>query len=205
MAKLSAYPQSPRNVLNVYAYLLSLASSPSSTDDLNINSLMHNNDPPDPETYYLSEGAYLSRRNSLLKTETEILRRLGFETHVALPYTLAVNYLQALDVFREQETGQKVARRTFEHLTTALYSPQLLYLTHQPTALATAGIYLAAREVGVKLPALEWWTVFDVDREDLGFLVLAIGSMKAFAESEKEKGREREREREKEREIGSAM
>ncbi len=187
MAKLSAYPQSPRNVLNVYAYLLSVPS---------LTSLEHpNNDPPDPETYYLSEGAYLSRRNSLLKTETEILRRLGFETHVALPYTLAINYLQALDVFLEQETGEKVARRTFEHLTSALYSPQLLYLTHQPTALATAGIYLAAREMGVKLPALEWWTVFDVDREELGFLVLAMGSMKAFAEKEGEK----------ERELGSAI
>ena len=65
-------------------------------------------------------------------------------------------------------------------MNTALLSPQLLYLTHQPPELAVAAIYLAAREVGVKLPSVEWWEVFDVEREVLGFLVVAMGSLEGW-------------------------
>ncbi|KAI9753207.1 MAG: GTP-binding protein Rho1 [Chaenotheca gracillima] len=178
MAKLSAYPQSPRSVLNVYAYLLSSASpfSKSGKDEVL----------PSPEEYYLSEGTYQTQRNKMMKMETLVLRTLGFQTHVALPYTLAINYLQALDVFGEP-SGPELSQRTFAHLTTALMSPQLLYSTHQPPALATAAIYLAAREVGVKLPSEEWWEVFDVDREELGFLVVGMRSMDTFVTTETEK------------------
>jgi cyclin L len=73
------------------------------------------------------------------------------------------------------------------HLNTALLSPQLLYLTHQPPVLATSAIYLAAREVGVKLPDGEWWEVFDTDREELGFVVVAMMSVQGFIAKEKEK------------------
>ena len=60
-------------------------------------------------------------------------------------------------------------------------------MTHQPPALAVAAIYLAAREVGVKLPNTEWWEVFDVDRETLGFLVVGLGSCEGWIQDEKEK------------------
>lgn len=87
----------------------------------------------------------------------------------------------------DRPLSSDVSRRTFAHLAGALLSPQLLYLTHPPAALATAAIYLAAREVGVKLAAEEWWVVFDVDREELGFLVVALLSMRGFVLAEKEK------------------
>ena len=51
--------------------------------------------------------------------------------------------------------------------------------------MAVAAIYLAAREVGVKLPSTEWWEVFDVDRETLGFLVVGLGSCEGWIRSEK--------------------
>ena len=86
-----------------------------------------------------------------------ILRTLGFDTHVALPYSICINYLQALDVFDDAERAAALAKRAFAHLNTVLLSPQLVYLTHQPSSLATAAIYLAAKEVGIKLPAEEWW------------------------------------------------
>jgi cyclin L len=63
----------------------------------------------------------------------------------------------------------------------------MIYLTHQPPQLATAAIYLAAREVGIKLPEVEWWEVFDTDREELGFLCVAMLSVEGFAQKEKEK------------------
>jgi hypothetical protein len=63
----------------------------------------------------------------------------------------------------------------------------MLYLTHQPPQLATAAIYLAAREVGIKLPEVEWWEVFDTDREELGFLCVGMLSLEGFVRREKEK------------------
>ncbi|GAB7350622.1 hypothetical protein MBLNU459_g1187t2 [Dothideomycetes sp. NU459] len=119
--------------------------------------------------------------------EAQMLRILGYQTHVALPYTLCINYLQALEVFGGSADGKPLAKRAFAHLNTALLSPQLLYLTHQPCALATSAIYLAAKDIGVKLPGDEWWEVFDVDREELGFLVVALTSMSGFAEDEARK------------------
>ena len=63
----------------------------------------------------------------------------------------------------------------------------MLYLTHQPNALATAAVYLAAREEGVKLPDAEWWSVFDVEREELGFLCVGMGSLGGFVKAEEER------------------
>ncbi|KAI9851173.1 MAG: hypothetical protein M1838_004282 [Thelocarpon superellum] len=183
VAKLSAYPQSPRNIVNVYAYL----RSPSSA----LVRPARDGGAISPRTlattYYVSEGTYHAQRQILMNTEAHILRVLGFQTHVALPYALAINYLQALDVFRGPSGKVELSRRSFAHLTSALLSPQQLYLTHQPPALATAAIYLAAREVGAKLPAGAWWEVFDVDREELGFLVVAMRSMADFGLAERAK------------------
>lgn len=63
----------------------------------------------------------------------------------------------------------------------------MLYVTHQPTSLAVAAIYLAAREVEVKLSSSEWWEVFDVEREELGFLVVALQSCEGWVKVEKER------------------
>ena len=177
-AKPSAHAVSPNQTLLVFAYLSqtrpdfgSLAKSDCVTDDI---------------AWHLSEGDLEVARNRLYKIESTIARVLGFQTHVALPYSLCINYLQTLDV-SSSTAGSAVAKRAFAHLNTALFSPQLLYLTYQPSALATAAIYLAARETGVGLPETEWWEVFDVDREDLGFLVVALRSVEGFAVEEKDK------------------
>lgn len=61
----------------------------------------------------------------------------------------------------------------------------MLYLTQQPASLAVAAIYLAARQVEVKLSSTEWWEVFDVDREELGFLVVGLVSCEEWIGNEK--------------------
>lgn len=174
VAKPSAHPVSPRQLLTVLEYLNKLRPNldPESLSKVNA------------ESCFLSEGNYQDARITLIRTEAQILRILGFETHVALPYTLCINYLQALEVFVDAQAGKSLAKRAFAQLNSALFSPQLLYLTHQPHALATAAIYLASKETGVKLPGEEWWEVFDVDREELGFLVVALTSMSGFVEKE---------------------
>ena len=176
-AKPSPHPVTPRQVLVVFEFLDStrpdFSAAVTDVDPNNAN-------------WNLSEGQYESKRQRLYEIESYLLRVLGFETHVALPYTLCINYLQTLDVFKTPD-GSSVAKRCFAHLNSALMSPQLLYLTHQPSAIATAAIYLAAKEVDAKLPETEWWEVFDVDREELGFLVVALGSIDGFALAEKQK------------------
>lgn len=184
MAKISFLPQSTRSVLNVYAYLLSPTSALRQPSEGTTRK-----EKPDAESYYLSEGSYHCARATLLQTESILLRSISFITQVTLPHHIALTYLQTLGVLPPNPTAKSsaLAARTLAHLNTALLSPQLLYLTHQPPALAVAAIYLAAREVGVKLPGTEWWEVFDVDRETLGFLVVGLGSCEGWIQSEKEK------------------
>lgn len=176
--KLSAYPKSARSLVNVYAYLDSL---PTTFFDLE---QLHQKQ--DAREYFVTEGTYERRRTSLFTTEQRILRTLGFNVQVQLPYTLCITYLQALDTFAHPRASE-LAKRAIAHLNTALLSPQCLYLTHQPPALATAAIYLAARETRIKMPECEWWEVFDTDREVLGFLCVGMLSMEGFAQEEKKK------------------
>jgi cyclin L len=177
VAKLSSYPKSPRSIINVFAYVASFGTVFLHVDDLDKN---------EPESYYVSEGTYYDQKMRLVETESTILRVVGFETHVVLPYVQCINFLQTLDVFGDPK-GKELALRAHSHLNSSLFNPQLLYITHQPSALATAAIYLAAREVGVKLPGEQWWEVFDTDREVLGFLVVALQSMEGYVEAEKKK------------------
>ncbi|KAI5297591.1 hypothetical protein KEM56_004699, partial [Ascosphaera pollenicola] len=123
-----------------------------------------------------------SVRSVLNNAEMLILRCLGFNLHVTLPYAIALTYLQTM----HHLSTSSLTARVIAHLNTALLSPQLVYLTHQANALAVAAIYLAAREVGVKLVEGNWWEVFDVEREELGFLVVAMQSMEGFARREME-------------------
>lgn len=138
----------------------------------------------DPASYYLSESDYFDFHNRVLALEARILYTLSFDTHVALPHPLAVTYLQALDFCNYPK--EAISKRTVEYLNTALLSPQLLYLTHQPNMLAVAAIYNAAKDVGAKMPECEWWEVFDVEREELGFLVVAMRSLEGWVRKQRE-------------------
>lgn len=178
-AKPSAKPISPRSTLVVFEYLCALQGDYAAVAD-GSKSL-------DDIPACLTEGKYEAGRAQLYQTEAHILRVLGFQTQVALPYALCINYMQTLDVFHAAASAPTLAKRTFAYLNTALLSPQMLHLTHQPSTIATAAIYLAAREVGVKLPETEWWEVFDVDREELGFVVVALLSVEGFAAAERRK------------------
>jgi hypothetical protein len=172
--KLSAYPKSPRSIINVYACLDAMNYSYHRLELLDVLK---------EQAYYVSEGTYQAQKLELFEAEQRVLKVLGFQVQVALPYTLCVTYLQALDVFSHPRASE-LAKRAYAHLNTALLSPQLLYLTHQPPTLATAAIYLAAKEVSIKLPDVEWWEVFDTDREELGFLVVGMLSVESFANEE---------------------
>ncbi|KAF3912988.1 Cyclin-L2 [Orbilia brochopaga] len=181
--KLTERPQKPRDLINVFKYLLSPASPLHPPHLRNPQSTASNR-----ELYYVSEGDYTALRSLLLSTEAQILRALGFDTTVHLPYTLAFNYLQSLGVLTHRTPiaandpppedalfnplqNEKLVASTFAYLTDMLSSPSQPYITHHPHELAVAGIYMAARDHSVKLPE-RWWEVWDVEREVLGFLVV---------------------------------
>lgn len=169
-------PRSPRDVSTVYAYLLSpnsalLRTGASTTQN-------------DPQSHYQTEADYFAFQKRMLTLEARILYSLAYNVRVALPHSLAITYLQTLDFLSHSRT--EISLKTIEYLNTALLSPQLLYLTHQPHALATAAIYNAARDVGATTPDCAWWEVFDVDREELGFLVVGMRSLEGWMATRKE-------------------
>ncbi|KAI1397132.1 cyclin-like protein [Hypoxylon fuscum] len=182
VAKLGAHPCTPRDVCNVYAYLLSPRSSFFQGGENPLAA--EEKEKGDQSSYYLSEAEYAAFRSRILSLEARVLYSLSFDTHVALPHPLAITYLQALDFLGFSKT--EISRRSIAYLNTALLSPQLLYLTHQPNALAVAAIYNAARDVGAKMPECAWWEVFDVDREELGFLVVGMRSLEGWARRQRE-------------------
>ncbi|KAM3526250.1 hypothetical protein MY4038_006902 [Beauveria bassiana] len=171
VAKTGSLPRSPRDVSTVYAYLL----SPNSTFLKTPSPATATND---PASYYQTEDQYYKFQKAMLELEARILYSLSFNVHVALPHGLAVTYLQTLDFL--SHSRHEISLRASQYLNTALLSPQLLYLTHQPHALATAAIYNAARDVGASMPECAWWEVFDVDREELGFLVVGMRSLEGW-------------------------
>ncbi|KAJ4418181.1 hypothetical protein N0V85_001545 [Neurospora sp. IMI 360204] len=182
-AKLSPYPRSPRDLALVYNYFL----SPSSTFFQPSVSASDDSSPPPtniPNDYYLPEHVYNSFHTRLLHCESRILYALSFDTHVSLPHPLAITYLQALDFLNTSKST--ISKRTLAYINTALLSPQMLYLTSQPNALAVAAIYNAAKDVGAKMPECEWWEVFDVDREELGFLVVGMRSVEGWGRKMRE-------------------
>ena len=147
--------------------------------------------PKDLESFTLTEGEYLSQRVMLMGNESLLLKTLGFQTKTTLPYPLALTYLQTLSLLPSPptRTSKTLAARTIALLNTALLSPQILYLTHQPHSLAVAAVYLAARQTGIKIGGGGWWEVFDVGREELGFLVVALGSVEGWVNEEGDLGR----------------
>ncbi|KAL9056103.1 MAG: hypothetical protein Q9162_003166 [Coniocarpon cinnabarinum] len=175
---LSADPQTPRRLILVIKYLRT-----------HPRAFLFPSSPPSDEAAFdlsVTETEYQEGRSRCMRAETELLRIIGYDLHVCLAHTLCINYLQTLGAFHSNE-GPSVAVQAFAHLNSLLLSPQLVYLTHQPTALATAAIYLASREVGLKLPELPWWEIFDTGREELGFLVASMTSMGAFVKDEEAK------------------
>ncbi|TQV94668.1 cyclin-L2 [Cordyceps javanica] len=177
VAKMGSYPRSPRDVSTVYAYLLSPTSAFLSTPTTATAT-------DEPNSYYQTEDQYYTFQKRMLELEARILYSLAFNAHVALPHGLMVTYLQTLDFLSHSQ--HEISLRASQYLNTALLSPQLLYLTHQPHALATAAIYNAARDLAAPMPDCAWWEVFDVDREELGFIVVGMRSLEGWIRTRKE-------------------
>ncbi|WVF72763.1 hypothetical protein IAT40_007581 [Kwoniella sp. CBS 6097] len=99
-------------------------------------------------------------KDVITASEMQILKRLGFNMQVDLPYSHMINYLKILDLVFEDD----VAQMCWSILNDLLLTP--MYAIHPPHTLACASILLATRLKRIPLP--EGWSIlFDAEWEDI--------------------------------------
>ncbi|KAI8384778.1 cyclin-like protein [Radiomyces spectabilis] len=104
-----------------------------------------------------SQRAY-SLKSMVTTSEMQILKRLGFNVHVQLPYGTMINYLRILGL----EEHDTVPKKAWNYLNDALRTH--VYTNYTMPTIACGAIWLACRDQQVKLPTTpggEWWLLFD--------------------------------------------
>ncbi|KAI6019666.1 cyclin-like protein [Pisolithus orientalis] len=103
-----------------------------------------------PMAYF--SDAFYNLKDALVVAEMQILKRLGFNMLVVLPYGTLINYLRLLGLTNHKEACGKA----WGYLNDALvFLPPIL---------------LATRHLGISLPSTppnSWWDLFDASWEDV--------------------------------------
>ena len=97
-SKLEESPLRMRDIINVYDLLLQRANhsiGPKAHQEFRYYAMSYFGD-----TFY-------SMKEALVVGEMQILKRLGFNVHVVLPYNTLINYLQLLGLGRNSEVCTK--------------------------------------------------------------------------------------------------
>ncbi|KAJ3149041.1 hypothetical protein HDU89_004043 [Geranomyces variabilis] len=128
---------------------------------------------PRVETYAIG-ARFNDLKEGMAAGEMRILCKLGFNVQVQQPHGFMINYMQSLDIAENEELAQTAWNYLNDGLRTHIY------VCYQPSTIAGAAIYLAARVHGVKLStAPPWWEVFDIELTDMddiaGHLVALYG------------------------------
>ncbi|KAF8312742.1 cyclin-like protein [Cantharellus anzutake] len=187
-SKLEECPIRMRDLINVYDLLLSrarhqyppLSGSPSKHSST--NTTPHEQD----ATFKYTPMSYFSQtfyelKDALVVGEMQILKRLGFNVRVQLPYGTMINYLQVLGLAGHE----KVPQTCWNHLNDALQTP--VYALFPFPTLACASILITTRIQGIPLPD-GWYELFDVEHEDM--LAVADQVLRLYRErSEEDKRR----------------
>ncbi|KAL7283297.1 hypothetical protein ACG7TL_002726 [Trametes sanguinea] len=151
-----------RDLINVYDLLLQRTSHrlkhPSGTSSSGV---------PCPEFKYVPMSyfgnTFYDLKDALVVAEMQILKRLGFNVHVVLPYGTLVNYLRVLGLTERED----VSNKAWGYLNDARTPVYALYAV--PT-IVSAAILLATRQLGIALPSSPeccWWELFDAEWEDV--------------------------------------
>ncbi|KIJ44223.1 hypothetical protein M422DRAFT_60068 [Sphaerobolus stellatus SS14] len=154
-SKLEECPIGMRNLINVYHLLLCRAAHETS-------SASHTPFKYTPMNYWSS--TFYEMKDVLVVSEMQILKRLGFNVHVVLPYGTLVNYLRVLNLTHREDACQL----TWGYLNDALQTP--VYALYPVPTIVSAAILLAARHLSIPLPSEPpncWWTLFDAEWEDM--------------------------------------
>ncbi|ORX67086.1 cyclin-like protein, partial [Linderina pennispora] len=108
------------------------------------------------------DSEYYDLKNEMIIGEMQVLRMLGFNVQVELPYGLLVNYMQSLNL----SSHPRVPQLAWNYLNDLLRTP--IYVCFQPDTIACGAIYMAAYECNLQLPmSPPWWIIFDANGEDV--------------------------------------
>ncbi|KAI8998751.1 cyclin-L1 [Trametes punicea] len=162
-SKLEECPVRMRDLINVYDLLLQRTQHrlkhPPGTSSAGV---------PCPEFKYVPMSyfgnTFYDLKDALVVAEMQILKRLGFNVHVVLPYGTLVNYLRVLGLTEREDVPSKA----WGYLNDALQTP--VYALYAVPTIVSAAILLATRHLGIALPSSPeccWWELFDADWEDV--------------------------------------
>lgn len=105
-SKLEECPLRMRDLINIYDLLLQRANHYLNSTDA--QEFVYN-----PMSYFGS--AFYDLKDALVVAEMQILKRLGFNVHVVLPYGTLINYLRVLGLIHRDD----VCRRAWGYLNDA--------------------------------------------------------------------------------------
>jgi len=158
-SKLEECPVRMRDLINVYdillqraAHTVSSASSPHHSSEFKYT----------PMSYFCN--TFYDLKEALVVSEMQILKRLGFDVQVVLPYGTLVNYMRLLGLTSRNEA----VSMAWGYLNDALQTP--VYALYAVPTVVSASILLTTRRLGISLPSSPesfWWELFDVEWEDL--------------------------------------
>ncbi|KAF8503777.1 cyclin-like protein [Russula emetica] len=158
-SKLEECPVRMRDLINVYdlllqraAHTVASASSPHYPSEFKYT----------PMSYF--GNTFYDLKEALVVCEMQILKRLGFDMQVVLPYGTLVNYMRLLGLTSRNE----VVSMAWGYLNDALQTP--VYALYAVPTIVSAAILLTTRRLGISLPSGPencWWELFDVEWEDL--------------------------------------
>ncbi|KAK3104561.1 hypothetical protein FSP39_004989 [Pinctada imbricata] len=115
------------------------------------------------------DSNYITLKNQVIKAERRVLKELGFCVHVQHPHKIIVMYLQVL----ESEHNQKLVQCAWNYMNDSFRTE--VFMRFQPEIIASACIFLAARQLQVPLPNNpSWYSIFGVQEEDIREICLTI-------------------------------
>jgi len=160
-SKLEECPVRMRDLINVYDLLLQRAAhtvaSASESSQRRPSEFKYT-----PMSYF--GNTFYDLKEALVVSEMQILKRLGFDVQVVLPYGTLVNYMRLLALTSRNEA----VSTAWGYLNDALQTP--VYALYPVPTVVSAAILLTTRQLDISLPSSPencWWELFDVDWEDL--------------------------------------
>ncbi|KZT11417.1 cyclin-like protein [Laetiporus sulphureus 93-53] len=166
-SKLEECPLRMRDLINVYDLLLQRAAHTrsqilESTSSTSSTSHIRSEFKYTPMSYF--GNAFHDLKDALVIAEMQILKRLGFNVNVVLPYGTLVNYLRLLGLTSRED----VCTRAWGYLNDAMQTP--VYALYSVPTIVSAAILLTTRHLGIPLPSSpsnRWWELFDAEWEDV--------------------------------------
>ncbi|ADV22622.1 cyclin-dependent protein kinase regulator [Cryptococcus gattii E566] len=170
-SKLCESPVRLRNLINTYLYLLAriqhlldLPADQSFHSDLSSHSDGREEDKVWEGFKFSVPGfhdeIFWDWKDVITASEMQILKRLGFNMQVDLPYNHMINYLKILDLVFEDD----VTQMCWSILNDMLLTP--LYAIHPPHTIACISILLTTRLLRIPLPP-KWYLLFDVSYDEI--------------------------------------